>query len=394
MTYRRALAFVLAGVLLLGSLSFPAADAQEGELLIWVDYELAETMEQLAPRFEKDTGIGVTVKVYDDRWPLYEDFLAVAREEGAPDIVALSDDWIYQTHADYLAPLELGDQAGYFVPFALRAFTHDGQLYGLPYSMLNLALLRNTELVPEAPQTWGEVMSISAELRESGRAKHGLVMHDGESYFFLPVITAFGGYLFGINENGTYEPYDLGIATDGMMRAFRWLAVMTREGLLDTGLDWDAAHEAFINGEAGLIIAGPWDYWWFTDEGVPFAVDPLPAGTEAARPYVHVHGLQVNAHSDVIDAAQLFLRDYVATTETMQKISEFTTGYSPHEIVLSEAGPHHLPFAMAAANGQLFPPRELMDPVFWRLNEAFQVVREGGLPNLLGMAREIRAELP
>jgi maltose-binding protein MalE len=40
-------------------------------------------------------------------------------------------------------------------------FTYtDGKLYGLPYASENLGFFYNTELVPEPPTTWDEVLEI------------------------------------------------------------------------------------------------------------------------------------------------------------------------------------------------------------------------------------------
>ncbi len=100
-----------------------------------------------------------------------------------------------------LAPIDLGDKADAFTDVTLDAFTIDGQLYGMPYAIENLALFRNTDLAPEAPETWEELIEMSQPLIDSGDAAYGLAF-PGTSYDIYPLHTSFGGYIFGQDENG------------------------------------------------------------------------------------------------------------------------------------------------------------------------------------------------
>ncbi len=49
--------------------------------------------------------------------------------------------------------------------------SYEGQLYGVPYAIENIALLRNIDLVPEAPATFEELETIALGLVESGRSR-------------------------------------------------------------------------------------------------------------------------------------------------------------------------------------------------------------------------------
>ena len=75
----------------------------------------------------------------------------------------------------------------------------------MPYGIENVALIRNVDLVPEAPATWQEVTEISRELRESGDAEYGFLIQTGDAYHHYPIISAFGGYIFGTSEDGGYD---------------------------------------------------------------------------------------------------------------------------------------------------------------------------------------------
>ena len=62
-----------------------------------------------------------------------------------------------------VAPVDLG--ASPRIPRRRdRGFTYEEQIYGVPYATENIALIRNTDLVPEAPATF-------EEMRRSPRCK-------------------------------------------------------------------------------------------------------------------------------------------------------------------------------------------------------------------------------
>ena len=123
-----------------------------------------------------------------------------------------------------LEPLDIAAIADDFQDVAIDAFTYDGQTYGLPYAVENIALVRNTDLVPEAPATFEEMIQIATDFK----AQHaddptyqGLALQvgaEGDGYHLQPILSAFGGYIFGQNEDGTFNPDDLGIDSRGRPR--------------------------------------------------------------------------------------------------------------------------------------------------------------------------------
>ena len=52
-----------------------------------------------------------------------------------------------------------------FNALALEALTYNGQVYGVPYAIENLVLYRNTDLAPDAPATFEELVATAQELR-------------------------------------------------------------------------------------------------------------------------------------------------------------------------------------------------------------------------------------
>jgi maltose/maltodextrin transport system substrate-binding protein/arabinogalactan oligomer/maltooligosaccharide transport system substrate-binding protein len=162
-------------------------------------------------------------------------------------------------------------------------------------------------------------MSLSQEIKDAGN-KYGFLIQTTDPYHFYPIQTSFGGYVFGKNTDGTYNAEDIGLNSEGTVAAFDWLNSMYEAGMLDRGSNIDAGllASAFQNGDAAMIISGPWNLPAFREAGVPFAVAPIPAGTELGRPFAGVQGFMINAFSSNQLLAQTFLQEFVATDETMQ----------------------------------------------------------------------------
>src|SRR5690625_4395155 len=139
----------------------PAGDG--GALTIWVDDTRGPAVEAAAQTFEAETGATVELveKNFDDIRP---DFLAQVPTGEGPDITVGAHDWLGEfTVNGVVSPLELGAAADEFEDVALEAFTYDGQVYGLPYAIENIALFRNAELTDVVPETFEEMIQAGEE---------------------------------------------------------------------------------------------------------------------------------------------------------------------------------------------------------------------------------------
>jgi maltose-binding protein MalE len=79
-------------------------------------------------------------------------------------------------------------------------------------------------------------------------------------------------------------------------------------------------HAQFGKGEAAMMITGPWALPTIRESGVKYAVTTIPAGTQAAQPFLGVQGFMISQFSKDPLLAQTFLQEYVANEETMQAI--------------------------------------------------------------------------
>ncbi|WP_275002804.1 sugar ABC transporter substrate-binding protein [Promicromonospora iranensis] len=296
-----------------------APDGTGATLTVWVDETRQAAVEEAAAGFEESTGaeVEVVLKNFEDIRP---DFLAQVPTGKGPDITVGAHDWLGElTSNGVVAPIELGDTAAAFEPVSVTAFTQDDQVYGLPYAVENIALIRNTELAPEAPATWDDAVAAGTD----AGTKYPLLIQtstEGDPYTYYPLQTSFGAPVFEQNEDGTYAP-ELALGGEGGTKFAEWLAEQGEAGVLSTDVTYDIAVAAFAKGESPYIVGGPWMLEQFAD--LDLAIDPIPsAGGEPAQPFVGVAGFYVSAQSENALLANDFLVNHMATPEAQLALYE------------------------------------------------------------------------
>ncbi|TFJ92193.1 extracellular solute-binding protein [Lentibacillus salicampi] len=99
--------------------------------------------------------------------------LEQANQDRAPD-VAVIDSYLFPQYIEHLQPLddlmeEKGMKVEDFLPFAQDVLTGpDGKVYGLYMSTDTRVLFYNSELIPEPPKTWEEVIEVGKKLKDEG----------------------------------------------------------------------------------------------------------------------------------------------------------------------------------------------------------------------------------
>lgn len=304
----------------------PTAEATPvATLKIWADDTRTPILQAFAEDFRAQYNVEIVVedlgRVQDIRTPM---ITAAPAGEG-PDIFIGVHDWLGAlVESGLVAPIDLGDKKDEFVDMALKAFTYtDGKLYGVPYATENLGFFYNTELVAEPPTTWDQVLEVGRALQAAGKVKYAFAMAGG-GYENLPILTAKGGYIFGLDANGAWNPNDVGLDSPGMIAGVTYLADAAKAGLIPETADYETAHSLFETGQVPFLLAGPWALDRIRASGVPYKVTTFP---DNGAPFSGVQGFMVNAFSENQLLAQTFLTEYVATPEFMQKIYE--TGLRP-----------------------------------------------------------------
>lgn len=299
-----------------------SAKPDAGSLTVWVDADRAPVLADVAKKFEESTGVSVKL-VQKDFGSIQEQFISQVPSGKGPDITIGAHDWIGNfVQNGVVQPIELGDKAADFEDVAIEAVTYDAKTYAVPYSIENIALLRNTALASSAPATYEDMLAAG---KTAGTEYPFLIQVGPESdpYHFYPFQTSFGAPVFGTNADGSYNADDLTIGNEGGLKFASWLGEQGKAGNLNTSITADIAQEKFAAGDSPFLISGPWAIGAAQDAGIDVAVDPIPsAGGEAAQPFVGVQGFFVSAKTENKIAANEFLTNFIATEDVQTALFE------------------------------------------------------------------------
>jgi arabinogalactan oligomer/maltooligosaccharide transport system substrate-binding protein len=382
----------------------PVSDQAAGaDLLIWADQQPIPALRELAADFEADTGLVVAVQEVN-----FDEIRGQLQSAGpageGPDLVVGAHDWLGELVVNgAIASIDLPDPS-IFEEVSLEAFTWEGQLYGLPYAIENLALFRNTEVAPDEPQSWEEVEETALRLQEEGQVAQGLMIPASREeipYHAQPLFTAMGGYVFAQRDDGTYDVSDVGIDGDGALAAAERFRSWTEQGLLNPDVDGGIQQEQFASGQVAFAISGPWalrqDGAGFEETGVAFEVTPIPPlEGETARPFVGVQGMMVSAFSDDTLLATTFLTQVMASEEA--QLALFEANRRPPALTsafeqVTGDDPVMGAFGEAGSQGQPMPAVPAMSTVFSALGDAYRLVLTGGAepePAMRSAATQVR----
>ncbi|HEX6954212.1 MAG TPA: maltose ABC transporter substrate-binding protein [Agromyces sp.] len=322
----------VAVVATLGLASCASGDADNGEngasgeggtLTVWVDAERVDAVQPAADAYTEETGVEVEI-VGKDNADIKDDFIQQVPTGEGPDITMGAHDWLGELSTNgVVAPLELGDSAADYLDVAINASTYEGTVYMLPYAVENIALLRNADLVAEAPTSWDDMI---AKGQAAGLDKPFVVEQgaEGNPYHLYPFQTAFGAPVFGSNDEG-YDPTDLQLGNEGGIAFAEWLGSQGKNGAgnFNTDVDADIAKQAFLDGTAAYWLTGPWNVGAAIDGGINVAIDPVPSPTgEVASPFAGVKGFFVSSESENKVAANDFLVNYIGTEDVQLDLFE------------------------------------------------------------------------
>lgn len=349
----------------------PAGDYAGVTLTVWSDETRLAPLEAAAKVFEDETGakIELVQKNYDD---IQTDFTTQVPTGNGPDITVGGHDWLGAfIQNGVVSPIELGDKASEFEPVSISAFSQDGTLYGVPYAIENIALIRNTELAAEAPATWDDAIAAG----QAAGTKYPILIQTGDTgdpYTYYPLQTSFGAPVFEQNADGSYTT-TLGMGGEGGLAFANWLAEQGQAGVLSTSITYDIALEAFANGESPFIIGGPWMLSSF--DGIDLAIDPIPsAGGQTASPFVGVQGFYLSSQSKNAIVATDFLVNYIGSVDVQVALYE-AGDRTPALIAAAEQvsdDPIVAGFAAVAADAVPMPSIPAMASVwqFWGVTQA------------------------
>lgn len=313
----------------LGAVSGSGSATSSETILIWADERRAEAIRPFVEKLEEDEGIVVEVEAITS--DLQEALIDATEAGQAPDLVVGVHSWIGNlVEAGAIDPIDLSSsKQDDFTSIAVEGVTWDDDLYGVPFAIENLALYRNTELVPDAPQTIEEAVAIGSQLKEAGLVREAMsvpVGESGDAYSLLPLYTSAGAYLFGTTKDGDLDLTDLGMSQPEATEAFMKIASLGEAGLggLTRSISASNAVSLFATSQAPFLIAGPEALSEIRRAGLGYAISAVPGfyDGDQALSFVSISAFFLASGGDNKDLAEKFVLKYLTDTELPKALYE------------------------------------------------------------------------
>ncbi|MBS9434411.1 maltose/maltodextrin ABC transporter substrate-binding protein MalE [Photorhabdus hainanensis] len=313
----RTLALSALATLALSASAF--AKIEEGKLVIWINGDKGYNgLAQVGEKFEKDTGVNVTVE-HPNKFE--EKYVQVAASGDGPDIIF----WAHDRFGGYAQSglvAEITPDQNFkdkLFPFTWDAVRYDGKLVGYPIAVEALSLIYNKDLVKTPPKTWEEIPALDKELKSKG--KSAIMFNLQEPYFSWSLIAAAGGYAFKM-ENGAYDVKNVGVNNAGSKAGLNFIIDLVKNKHLNADADYSIAEAAFNKGETAMTINGPWTWTNIEKSKINYGVALLPTFKgHPSKPFVGVLTAGINAASPNKELAKEFLENYLLTNEGLEMVN-------------------------------------------------------------------------
>lgn len=364
-----------AAALGLSALIAPSASAAGKTIVIWADKLPAPALTQMAKGFK-----GATVKVVVRDFGKMRDDLKAITPADAPDLVFGAHDWTGEFAANGTVvkislPAALKKQYG---SNSLDAFSYNGQLYGMPMVVENMALVRNVDLAPTAPKTMDEMIATIKSLWAAGKTdkKIGIAIPGGDPYHHYGFFSGLGGYVFGKTAKGADDPNNIGIDNSRFLKNAAVVDTWVKDGILSGSVDYGAAKTAFMDGKAPFWYTGAWEassIAKITNFKVSVDVYPTIVPGIKSVPFLGYQGIWVTKYAKThgVEAqARQFLLNYLAPTKGASAISN-ARGLAPANLTAKNNDPWLAAFGKNGVNGVPMPAIPEMGKVWGDLGSAW-----------------------
>ena len=133
-------------------------------------------------------------------------FKTASQAGNPPDVVV----WAHDVIGDFVQngaidPIQGLTDTSAFDPLAIKGMTFGGKLYGVPYSVENIALIRNTDLAPDCAGDDGRPghggQAAGRPTRRPRRSWPSRSARRATPYHIYPVFTSGGGSFFGADRD-------------------------------------------------------------------------------------------------------------------------------------------------------------------------------------------------
>lgn len=287
----------------------------EYDLVIWEDQDKAIGIEEAVAAFEEENDVKIQIieKNYAQQ---IEDLRLDGPAGSGPDIITMPADQIGTAVTEGLiSELTLDDALiDSYVDSAIQSQLVEDKYYGLPKAVETQILYYNKELLGdnELPETTDDWMALSEEFNTSEQFAF-LALWD-QLYYVSGVMDAYGGYIFGVNDEGEYDTEDIGLNNEGAVEAVDYIQQFYANSIFPSGIIGEQGinmlDSLFSEGKAMAVISGPWNMEPFTEAGIDFGVTKLPVmpNGENMGSLIGVKSYNVSSYSGNKELAEEFIK--------------------------------------------------------------------------------------
>lgn len=316
------LAMLSASALLLSGCVSSAQDASPANgpgpssgvaLTIWIDTELSSTVQTIAEQLQQNSGH--TLSFVEKDFSTIEAELSAAGDS-APDLFIGSSEWTDRLASTGLIATMGGSGLSGFDEAVTKATSFQGELYAIPYSIENLALVCNGTRVKSQPGSANELVEAGFKL---------VLSPGGDPYTLFPIQSSFGVQPLTLDESGDWTDQTGFSAVRGKDFA-KWL---TQNRSLIRELDYSSAISALVDGVEPCLVTGPWAIPELRQRAeFDIRVYEIPSfGGEKVQAFSSARAVFLSAKGKNLDAAKA-AANYFAT-EPVQLLIHNQTGRVP-----------------------------------------------------------------
>jgi arabinogalactan oligomer/maltooligosaccharide transport system substrate-binding protein len=282
-------------------------------LTIWIDGELSSTVQTIAEQLQQNTGH--TLSFVEKDFSTIEAEISAAGDN-APDLFIGSSEWTDRlASTGFIAALG-GSVVSGFDEAVTKGTSFQGELYGIPYSIENVALVCNGSRVKSQPGSANELVEAGFKL---------VLSPGGDPYTLFPIQSSFGVLPLALNDSGDWSEATGFNAARGKDFA-KWL---TQNRSLIRELDYSSAITALVDEIEPCLVAGPWAVAELRQRAdFDIRVYEIPSfGGEKVQAFSSARAVFVSAKGKNLDAAKE-AANYFAT-EPVQLLIHNETGRVP-----------------------------------------------------------------
>ncbi|MEU4238444.1 sugar ABC transporter substrate-binding protein [Actinoplanes sp. NPDC026619] len=284
-----------------------------GDITVWAMGTEGEKLAEFAKAFtaeNPDAKVNVTAVPWDAAHQKIASAIAAKQTPDVSMIGTTMQGEFAKSGALDPTPADLFTKDAFF-PGAWDTTVVDGKSFGVPWYVETRGIYYRTDLAakagfPDGPKTWDDLTAMAKAMQSKAGAKWGLNIQPGKTGSWQSVLPFGWSNGAQIAADGKYT-FD----TPEMVQALQYYQSFFTAKVAPSNLPQGALEPAFVRGEIGAFMSGPWHVGILNDAGgkdfaSKYSVVGMPAG-KSSTSFIGGSNIAVFKDAKNRDAAWKFL---------------------------------------------------------------------------------------